>query len=245
MWEQKADGFQPTCSSRFTENTSRSEFSDHLLVVPHTKCHKEWFKNTLCWFHHLQKKKLRLELEETFAQSRSRVKMRKRRERDVPLWCTSHTKLWHLAKWRNDFALPFQNGPRHIYFCHRNDELTPTRLGGLPRKMKRAAALLPAWPSHSSLNSFRALVSHAHWLWTSTGAAGGLWLSWKLQICLRFFFFMTFSEKKKEKKKKEKNHMGNMCPGLAHFMPGLHNTHFLMSKYCIPLHMGEVSGCWC
>lgn len=31
-----------------SENTSRSEFSDHLLIVLHTKCHKEWFKNTLC-----------------------------------------------------------------------------------------------------------------------------------------------------------------------------------------------------
>lgn len=56
MWEQKADVFQPTCSSRFLKIQAGRNFLIIYLCVLHTKCHKEWFKNTLCWFHHLQKK---------------------------------------------------------------------------------------------------------------------------------------------------------------------------------------------
>lgn len=77
---------------KVSENTSRSEFSDHLLVSSTQNATKSGSKIHYVDFT-IYKKRLRLELEETFAQSRSRVKMRKRRERDVLLWCTSHTKL--------------------------------------------------------------------------------------------------------------------------------------------------------
>lgn len=56
----------------------------------------------------IHKKRLRLELEETFAQSRSRVKMRKRRERDILLWCTSHTKLWQDKSGETILRCPFK-----------------------------------------------------------------------------------------------------------------------------------------
>lgn len=56
----------------------------------------------------IYKKRLRLELEETFAQSRSRVKMRKRRERDVLLWCTSHTNCDILQSGKTSLRCPFK-----------------------------------------------------------------------------------------------------------------------------------------
>lgn len=193
MWEQKADVFQPTCSSRFRKTQAdRSEFLDHLLVVLQTKCHKDWFINILC---------------------SSSVKVQGGENEEVQgteAFCCGARATQNcdmLQSGETILRCPFKNGPWHIYSCHRNDELTPTRLD-VPQTL---------WSFSESCT----LILNHHW---SCGRPLTQ-LETANVVVEDFVCLLTFGV---QSKKRGKNTLGNMWPGLAQFMPGLHNTHFLI-----------------